>query len=109
VPVVTLREESARRGGFYVPRFEIKIAGASLPLDVLRDVMQVSYKDSVKELDSFEITVNNWDTDKKQFKYVGAETKESLKKNPLHNLFNPCGHDVDVLMGYGANSLTLML
>jgi phage protein D len=109
VAVVTLREESARRGGFYVPRFEIKVAGASLPLDVLRDVMQVSYKDSVKELDSFEITVNNWDTDKKRFKYVGVETQESLKKNPLHNLFNPCGHDVDVLMGYGANPLTLML
>ncbi len=107
--VVTLREESARQGGFYVPRFEIKIAGANLPLDVLRDVMQVTYKDSVKELDSFEITVNNWDADKKQFKYVGAETQDSLKKNPLHNLFNPCGHDVDVLMGYGANPLTQML
>jgi uncharacterized protein len=109
VAVVTLRDESARQGGFYVPRFEIKIAGANLPLDVLRDVMQVTYKDSVKELDSFEITVNNWDADKKQFKYVGAETQDSLKKNPLHNLFNPCGHEVDVLMGYGANPLTLML
>jgi phage protein D len=109
VAVVTLREESARQGDFYVPRFEIKIAGASLPLDVLRDVMQVTYKDSVKELDSFEITVNNWDADKKQFKYVGAETQDSFKKNPLHNLFNPCGHEVDVLMGYGANPLTLML
>lgn len=107
--VVTLREESARQGGFYVPRFEIKIAGASLPLDVLRDVMQVSYKDSIKELDTFEITVNNWDADKKQFKYVGGETPDSLTKNPLHNLFNPGGHDVDVLMGYGANPLTLML
>ena len=107
--VVTLREESARQGGFYVPRFEIKIAGANLPRDVLRDVMQVTYKDNVKELDSFEITVNNWDADKKQFKYVGAETQDSLKKNPLHNLFNPCGHNVDVLMGYGANPLTLML
>jgi uncharacterized protein len=109
VEVVTLREESARQRGFYVPRFEIKIAGANLPLDVLRDVMQVTYKDNVKELDSFEITVNNWDADKNQFKYVGAETADSLKKNPLHNLFNPCGHDVDVLMGYGANPLTLMV
>jgi phage protein D len=107
--VVTLKEESARQGGFYVPRFEIKVAGASLPLDVLRDVMQVTYKDSVKELDSFEVTVNNWDADKKQFKYVGAETADSLKKNPLHNLFNPCGHEVDLLMGYGSKPLTLML
>jgi phage protein D len=109
VEVVTLREESKKQRGFYVPRFEIKIAGANLPLDALRDVMQVTYKDSVKELDSFEITVNNWDADKKQFKFVGAETQDSLKKNPLHNLFNPCGHEVDLLMGYGANPLTLML
>ena len=107
--VVTLREESARHGGFYVPRFEIRIAGANLPLDVLRDVMQVTYKDNVKELDSFEITVNNWDAAKKQFKYVGVETPESLKKNPLHSLFNPCGHDVDILMGYGSRPLKLML
>ena len=107
--VVTLKDESARQGGFYVPRYEIKIKGVNLPQDVLRDVMQVTYKDSIKELDSFEITVNNWDTQKKQFKYVGGETAESIKKNPLHNLFNPCGHEVDVLMGYGSNPLTLML
>ena len=107
--VVTLLEESARQGAFYVPRFEIRIAGANLPLDVLRDVTQVTYKDNVKELDSFEITVNNWDAAKKQFKYVGAETPESLKNNPLHNLFKPCGHEVDVLMGYGSRPLNLML
>jgi phage protein D len=107
--LVTLRDESARQGGFYVPRFEIKIAGASLPRDVLRDVMQVTYTDSIKDIDTFELTVNNWDVDKKQFKYVGAETPESVKKNPLHNLFSPTGHEVDVLMGYGANPLTLML
>ena len=62
------------QGDFYVPRFEIKIAGANLPQNVLRDVMQVTYKDSVKEIDSFEITVNNWDAEKREFKYVGSET-----------------------------------
>ena len=36
MPVVTLRDESKLRGDFYVPRFEIKIAGVNLPLDVLR-------------------------------------------------------------------------
>lgn len=107
--LVTLRDESARQGAFYVPRFEIKIAGADLPRDVLRDVMQLTYTDSIKDVDGFELTVNNWDADKKQFKYVGTETPESMKKNPLHNLFSPTGTEVDVLMGYGANPLTLML
>ena len=108
MPLVTLRDESIRRGDFYVPRFEIKIAGVNLPLDVLRDVEQVTYKDNVKELDSFELTVNNWDAEAQDFKYVGSETADSLAKNPLHLLFNPCRHNVDVFMGYGEN-LSLMV
>ena len=108
MPLVTLRDESKLRGDFYVPRFEIKIAGVNLPLDVLRDVEQVTYKDNVKELDSFELTVNNWDTEAQDFKYVGSETADSLAKNPLHLLFNPCRHNVDVFMGYGEN-LSLMV
>ena len=108
MPVVPLREESKSQGDFYVPRFEIKIAGANLPLDVLRDVIQVTYKDNIKELDSFEITVNNWDSTSKQFKYVGSETADSLESNPLHRLFDPCRHDVDVSMGYGGD-LKLLL
>src|SRR5215510_2814994 len=112
--VVTLREISLKQGDFYVPRFEIKIAGANLRLDVLRDVIQVTYKDSIKELDSFELTINNWDADKRDFKYVGSETKESLDEkepksyNPLHRLFQPCRHEVEVFMGYGGD-LKLML
>ena len=108
MPLVTLRDESKLRGDFYVPRFEIKIAGINLPLDVLRDVEQVTYKDNVKELDSFELTVNNWDAETQDFKYVGSETADSLAKNPLHLLFNPCRHNVDVFMGYGEN-LSLMV
>lgn len=108
MPLVTLRDESKLRSDFYVPRFEIKIAGVNLPLDVLRDVEQVIYNDNVKELDSFELTVNNWDADAQDFKYVGSETADSLTKNPLHLLFNPCRHNVDVFMGYGEN-LSLMV
>lgn len=113
MPVVTLRDESKHQGDFYVPRYEIKIAGANLPQNVVRDVLQVTYKDNVKELDSFELTVNNWDAEKQDFKYVGSETTDSLTpaspaENPLHQLFNPCRHDVEVFMGYGGD-LKLML
>lgn len=111
--LVTLREESKVQGDFYVPRYEIKIAGVSLPQNVLRDVIQVTYKDSIKELDSFELTVNNWDAGRRGFKYVGSETKDSLdekssKFNPLHRIFEPCRHPVEVFMGYGGK-LNLML
>jgi phage protein D len=108
MPVVTLRQESKAQNAFYVPRFEIKIAGVGLPMNVLRDVLQVTYKDNIKELDSFEMTVNNWDSVARKFKYVGSETKQSLDSNPLHRLFDPCKHPVEVMMGYGGD-LKLMV
>ena len=108
MPVVTLRQESLEQGHFYVPQFEIKIAGASLPRNVLRDVTQVTYKDGIREIDSFELTVNNWDSVTRDFKYVGAETTDSLKSNPLHRLFDPCNQEVEVWLGY-AGHLRLMM
>src|SRR5712691_6354748 len=98
--VVTLDEESARQGDFYVPQFEVRIEGVGLPRDVLRDVIQITYKDSIKEIDSFGITINNWDPTTRNFKYVGAETKETLENNPLHRLFDPCHKKFEVRMGY---------
>ena len=79
MPVVTLRDESKQQGDFYVPRFEIKIAGANLPRDVLRDVVQVTYKDNVKELDSFELTVNNWDAEHPGFQICRIGNDRILK------------------------------
>lgn len=110
--VVTLREESGRQGGFYVPQFEVKIEGVGLPRDILRDVSQVTYKDSLKEIDSFELSVNNWDAETRDFKYVGAETAETLRGDtPLalrYRLFEPCQKTVEVRMGY-AEKLRLMV
>src|SRR5262245_52013303 len=103
---VSLVQESQRKeiGHFYVPRFEIKIEGAGLPRDVLRDVVQVTYKDNVKEIDSFELTVNNWDSHTRSFKYIGSETKKDLQGNTdetrRFKLFEPCQKEVEVRMGY---------
>ncbi len=98
--------------GFYVPRFEVSIKGAGLPNDVLRDVLEVKYKDSVNELDTFQLTVNNWDAAGNEFKYIGAETPETLKagdkRGLRHKLFEPCEKQVSISMGYGA-SLRLMI
>lgn len=98
--------------GFYVPRFEVKIAGSGLPDDVLRDVIEVKYKDNVDELDTFQLTVNNWDAARNQFKYIGAETAQSLKagddQGKRHKLFEPCEKQVSISLGYGAQ-LNLMI
>jgi len=108
--VVTLREESARLGSFRVPRFEVKIAGAGLPGDVVRDVTQVTYRDNLRQIDSFEITVNNWDAATRDFKYVGSETSvmPTGKDAQRQRLFDPSTREVEVRMGYGGE-LTLML
>lgn len=110
--VVALVEESRARGSFRVPRFEIKIEGAGLPRDVLRDVLQVTYKDSVSELDSFEMTVNNWDPTTRRFKYVGSESAADLQQNTpsaqRFKLFEPCGKRVEVKLGY-LNEIQTML
>ncbi|HWX65695.1 MAG TPA: hypothetical protein VNZ27_04620 [Rhodanobacter sp.] len=110
--LVTLAQESAQQNGFYVPQFEVKIQGVGLPHDVLRDVIQVNYHDNIKEIDGFEITVNNWDSLTRQFKYVGAETQADLDGSTAdserYRLFDPCNKQVEVWMGY-AGDLRLML
>ena len=104
--VLALVDESRTTGGFYTPRFEVKIEGAGLPRDVLRDVIQLTYRDSVNELDSFELTVNNWDPTTRRFKYVGSEKAADLAEDPPRSadaqrftLFEPCGKEVEVKLG----------
>ncbi len=110
--ITTMTQESKEQGGFYVPRFEVKIEGANLPRDVLFDVISLTYRDTVDGLDGFELVVNNWDEEKRAFKYIGSETKAQLEKgHPDYarvTLFEPCAKEVVVRMGYG-NSFTTML
>ena len=37
-----------------------------------------------------------------------SELKQRIRwtKNPLHHLFNPCRHEVEVFMGYGGDLTT---
>jgi phage protein D len=72
---------------FYMPAFEMRLRGEQAPVSVVRDVIQVSYTDSVEKLDSFAITINNWDADKRRFKYSDAF------------LFDP-GVELQLRMGY---------
>ena len=72
---------------FYVPTFQVKLAGAPVGQDVVRDILSVSYKDSVTEIDSFEISINNWDAATRTFKYSDQR------------LFDP-GERIELAMGY---------
>jgi phage protein D len=112
MPIPTLADESHVQHGFYVPQFEIRIEGVGLPRDVLRDVAQVTYHDSLNEIDGFEITVNNWDSRTRQFKYVGFETAADLTgsddRAQRARLFDPCNKEVELRAGYLGDLRTLL-
>ncbi len=72
---------------FYVPSFEVRLDGRPPGRDVIRDIMAVTYKDNLQEIDSFELTVNNWDAHERRFKYIDED------------LFNP-GRRLELSMGY---------
>jgi len=100
---VELKAESIRLGQLRVPRFELRIDGVSLPRQVLRDVMELTYRDKVEEIDGFELVVANWDGERRRYKYMGSETAASEADQDLHELetlFEPCGKTVTLAMGY---------
>jgi uncharacterized protein len=101
--------KGANFGAFYVPNFELRLKpadserkGDPLPPTVVRDVMQVTYSDSVNEIDSFEFTVNNWDAKTQSFKYAGMEIRKKGEREraPFDGLFDPV-KEIELWMGYG--------
>jgi uncharacterized protein len=80
---------------FYVPAYRIIINAQELEIE--NDVLSVSYSDSLANVDSFEMTVNNWNPDGTSgspavgaFKYSDSDT------------FNPW-QQVELWMGYYRN------
>ncbi len=98
IPIQQL--DNGQEESFYIPAFQVYIQGQDLPLDVVRDVMEVTYRDNVNEIDSFELRINNWDAENRNFKYTGRSNGQETQ---LSGLFDP-GHNLQLYMGYlGAN------
>ena len=82
---------------FYVPYFEVRINGRAQTQSVVRDILSVTFKDSLTDIDSFELNVNNWDAATRTFKYSDGD------------LFDP-GQELELWMGYyGHGNMRLML
>lgn len=108
----TLADESAGAAqGFRVPRFEVSIDGAALISPVVRDVIEVTYQDKIQEISQFEMVVNNWDTDRRRYKYIGSEdpggTSDPVLRE-LEQLFEPCKKEVKLKLGYGSELIEMM-
>jgi phage protein D len=90
---------------FYVPHFQIKLQRQALDPEVVHDILRVTYKDSLTDIDSFEITINNWDEEYRTYEKV----RERTFKYSDQKLFDP-GQEVEVWMGYyGEKRQRLML
>lgn len=97
---------------FYVPHFEVKINGRELPDDVVRDVIQVTYRDSIDQIDSFDLLISNYESDFSQphaslpDHYLRAKY-EPYSRAEYDGLFDP-GLQIELRMGY-IDNLVLML
>ncbi|MEA2338350.1 MAG: uncharacterized protein QOE82_2357 [Thermoanaerobaculia bacterium] len=78
-----------------VPAFDVKVKGKDLPTVSSRDIISVRYTDSVDKIDAFELTVNNWDADKRDFKYTGPGRTSGTPSTQ----FDP-GSAIELWMGY---------
>jgi len=86
--------EIYRGQDFYVPAFRVKVQDREIQRE-MADVVSLTYTDSLDKIDSFEMTINNWD--------AGAPTlDQSAFKYSDGNLFNPW-KDVEIHMGYFLN------
>ncbi|MBV7266244.1 phage late control D family protein [Erythrobacter ani] len=98
---------------FFAPSFQVRIDGENLPQNVLRDVIELKYIDGLTEIDRFELTVNNWDSDQKKFRFIGSEPDDYLTDSSAENkpyvLFQPCKKTVEIKLGYADNLVTMML
>lgn len=99
---------------FFAPQFQIKLKGQTLSNEVVRDVLQVSYKDDLENLDTFDFTLHDWDPVTLTTKYSspydesGQLRKISGTDFDVPN-FEP-GAKVDLYMGYfGAEEPVLMM
>jgi phage protein D len=97
---------------FYAPGFDVRISGQSLPQHVLSDITEITYRDSLTEIDQFELTLNNWAPGARRFKYIGSETEKDLdgsdEKSLPFKLFEPCRKQVSVSLGYADRKLLMM-
>ncbi len=91
---------------FYVPHFEIALHGKDLDPTVIYDVTEVSYHDSLADVDGFELTLANYDSSSPTY----ATTATRTFKYSDQDLFDP-GKELELKLGYlgGAPLETLII
>jgi phage protein D len=90
---------------FFVPSFEVSLHGQNLDSMVIHDVTEVSYRDSLSDVDGFELTLANWDSGSPTYESVSTRTF----KYSDQDLFDP-GKELQLKLGYlGGEPLQVMI
>ena len=110
MPDRSMHEASVAGHGFYVPQFEVEHRGRRRCHGcAARRRRESNYHDNIDGIDSFELGVNNWDADRRAFKYIGSEDLDDMAKsrtdpkNPAAanwKIFDPCSKQVELYFGY---------
>ncbi len=92
---------------FFAPQFSVVVSGQRLQAEVIQDVIQVSYRDSLEDIDSFELTISNYESGAGERSQSVRTRYEPPSRDDYEGLFDP-GNSVELYMGY-ADRLRLML
>ncbi len=79
----------AKDRDLWVPAFEVRVNERKAAANVVHDVMSVTYRDSLTDLDTFDLVLNNWDATGRRFKYLDGDDRR----------WDP-GEKLDIAMGY---------
>src|SRR5215212_6874979 len=104
-PAPSLRNAMTRTnidtlGSFYVPSYLVKV-GATSADRLVRDIIDVRFTNDILQIDTFDITLNNWDAARQTFKY------EPHSDPAFRDLFL-AEHIVEVKMGYAGEEKVMI-
>src|SRR5262249_5155120 len=91
-------ERSRRQDGlpadYYAPDYKIEIEGRTLDAEAKGEVLDVKVTMDLENLTGFDLTINNWDDRKIDFKYSNTDTFD-------------VGNRIHVQMGYAGRLLSM--
>jgi uncharacterized protein len=99
-------ENLASLDDFYVPAYRVLLKGQPQP-DLAQDIVSVTFHDSLTDVDSVDLVVNNWDPGDP----IPGQAVQGRFRYSNSNVFDPW-QDIEVWMGYyrqGQDNLQQML
>jgi phage protein D len=79
----------------------------NLPPEVVRDVIQVTYRDSITDIDSFDLLISNYESDFSESVRGRRPKYEPPSRDEFEGMFDP-GTYIELEMGYAGNLIMML-